>query len=232
MNLTFPMALYYYAPATAGCAATRPLACLAAGSRFWQAGSLGARAKAASLPPSSERPTMILKLFGKSAAPEAVFEVYRAIVAQSRRPLFYAEWGVPDTVTGRFDMISLHLALLFRRLKGESAAASRFSQAVFDLFFKDMDRSLREMGAGDLAVPKKIRNMGNLFYGLTTKLNEAMERGDRAEVEAVLRRNVFDDAEGADVPAFADYLEAEYARLKLQSVEAMVGGRVQLGEAA
>jgi cytochrome b pre-mRNA-processing protein 3 len=174
----------------------------------------------------------MLNLFKKSPDPEAVLAVYRAIVAQSRQPVFYAQWGVPDTVTGRFDVLSLHMGLVFRRLGGSGKPASDFAQALFDLFFKDMDRNLREMGAGDLAVPKKIRNMGNLFYGLTTKLNEAMERGDRAEVEAVLRRNVFDDAEGADVPAFADYLEAEYARLKLQSVEAMVGGRVQLGEAA
>ena len=47
----------------------------------------------------------------------------------------------------------------------EKPAGTEFSQAVFDLFFKDMDRSLREMGAGDLAVPKKIRKMGDLFYG-------------------------------------------------------------------
>lgn len=174
----------------------------------------------------------MLNLFKKSPDPEAVLAVYRAIVAQSRQPVFYAQWGVPDTVTGRFDVLSLHMGLVFRRLGGEGKPASDFAQALFDLFFKDMDRNLREMGAGDLAVPKKIRNMGNLFYGLMTKLNEAMERGDRAEVEAVLRRNLFDDAEGLAAPALADYLEAEYAKLKLQSVEAVIGGRVQLGEVA
>jgi hypothetical protein len=74
--------------------------------------------------------------------------------------------------------------------------------------------------------------MGNLFYGLMTNLNEAMERGDRAEVEAVLRRNLFDGAEAARVGPLADYLEAEFAQLKLQPVEAVIGGKVRLGEAA
>ena len=174
----------------------------------------------------------MLNLFKKSPDPEAVLAVYRAIVAQSRQPVFYAQWGVADTVTGRFDVLCLHMSLVFRRLSGGGKAASDFAQALFDLFFKDMDRNLREMGAGDLAVPKKIRNMGNLFYGLMTNLNEAMEKGDPAAVEAVLSRNLFDGATGPNVAALHDYLEAEYARLKLQTVDAVIGGKVMLGEAA
>jgi len=124
------------------------------------------------------------------------------------------------------------MSLVFRRLNGAGKTASDFSQALFDLFFKDMDRNLREMGAGDLSVPKKIRDMGNLFYGLMTNLNEAMERGDRAGVEQVLRRNLFDGAESARLGVLADYLEAEYGRLQRQPVEAMIAGRLALGEAA
>lgn len=175
----------------------------------------------------------MLNLFKKSPDPEAVYAVYRAIVAQSRQPVFYTEWGVPDTVTGRFDMICLHMSLVFRRLNGAGKPASEFAQALFDLFFKDMDRNLREMGAGDLSVPKKIRNMGNLFYGLMTNLNEAMERGDRAEAEAVLRRNIFGDgALAGEVSQLAGYLEAQYGKLKLQPVDAVIGGRLELSEAA
>lgn len=174
----------------------------------------------------------MLNLFKKSPDPDAVHAVYRAIVAQSRQPVFYAEWGVPDTVTGRFDMLSLHMGLVFRRLGGAGKPATEFAQALFDLFFKDMDRNLREMGAGDLAVPKRIRDMGNLFYGLTTNLNEAMARGDRAETEAIVKRNLFGDVEHPAVAALTDYLEAEYTRLAGQSVETIIGGKVLMGEAA
>jgi len=175
---------------------------------------------------------MIFGLFRKSPATEAVYAVYSAIVAQSRQPRFYAEWGVPDTVTGRFDMICLHMALLFRRLRSESKQVRVFSQAVFDLFFKDMDRSLREMGAGDLAVPKKIQKMGNIFYGLLTKLNDAMDRNDQAGVEAVLARNLFDEGSAHSVSELARYLFAEAAKLDGQPLEAIVAGRIELGVAA
>ena len=175
---------------------------------------------------------MILNLFRKNPAADAVYAVYTAIVAQSRQPVFYADWGVPDTVTGRFDMISLHLSLLFRRLRVEKQAGTEFSQALFDLFFKDMDRSLREMGAGDMAVPKKVRKMSEIFYGLMTNLNEAMDRDDRAEVEAVIRRNLFDAAE-TDAPALiAAYLFDEAARLERQPTAAILGGKLDTGVAA
>jgi cytochrome b pre-mRNA-processing protein 3 len=174
---------------------------------------------------------MVLSLFKKSVASGAVYDVYAALVAQSRQPRFYAEWGVPDTVTGRFDMVSLHMALLFRRLRSEKAAKA-FSQQLFDLFFLDMDRSLREMGAGDLAVPKKIRNMGNLFYGLLAKLDEALSSGEPAAVEAVLRRNVYVSApDGAPRP-LADYLIGESKRLAAVPVERILAGGLDRGVAA
>ena len=175
---------------------------------------------------------MILRLFRKSAATDAVYAVYSAIVAQSRQRRFYAEWGVPDTVTGRFDMICLHLALLFRRLRAEGGDVAKFSQAVFDLFFKDMDRSLREMGAGDLAVPKKIEKMGSIFYGLLGHLSEAMDNNDAAGLEAVLVRNVYDGEPHPSASAMAAYLIAEADRLATQPTASIIAGRLAMGEAA
>lgn len=174
---------------------------------------------------------MILSLFRKNTATEPVFAVYRAIVAQSRQPRFYAEWQVPDTVTGRFDMISVHMALLFRRLRREGAH-KQFSQSVFDLFFKDMDRSLREMGAGDLGVPKKIQKMGNIFFGLLAAMNEAMDRGDVAALEGVLSRNVFGGATGSHVQALAEYIIAEDAVLANQPADTITGGTIEFEVAA
>ena len=175
---------------------------------------------------------MALSLFRKKTATEPVFAVYRAIVAQSRQPRFYADWGVPDTVTGRFDMISLHLALLFRRLRAEGAPARVFSQAVFDLFFKDMDRSLREMGAGDLAVPKKIKKMGNLFFGLLASLDEALAGSDPAAVEVVLVRNIYGENANPFARRLAEYLIAESAALAAQPADVIVTGQISMGEAA
>jgi cytochrome b pre-mRNA-processing protein 3 len=134
---------------------------------------------------------MIFNLFRKPAvAPDLVDEAYLSIVAQSRQVKFYADWGVPDTVTGRFDMISLHLALLLHRLKHEESARA-FTQAVVELFFKDMDRSVRELGTSDIGVPKKVRKMGEVFYGLVGALDAPLDSKDVVALEAALARNVY-----------------------------------------
>jgi cytochrome b pre-mRNA-processing protein 3 len=164
---------------------------------------------------------MIFNLFRKPVAPDAVDEAYRSIVAQSRQPVFYAEWGVPDTVTGRFDMVSLHLVLLLRRLKAD-ATASAFTQALVDLFFLDMDRSVRELGVTDLGVPKKVKTMGNLFYGLVAALGDALDSGQPAAVESVLVRNVYGGA-NAGAAQLAGYLLAESERLSAESTLALIG---------
>ena len=154
---------------------------------------------------------MIFNLFRKSTGPDAAVEAYRSIVAQSRQEKFYADWGVPDTVTGRFDMVSLHMALTMHRLQAD-ASARGFVQALVDVFFRDMDGSIRELGVTDIGVPRKVKKMGNLFYGLANVLAAALDSGDRAAVEAVLVKNVY----GAADPRAADlatYLLDEASRL-------------------
>ena len=154
----------------------------------------------------------------------AHYALYEAIVAQSRQTHFYADWGVPDTVTGRFDMISLHMALVLRRLKREGPGTIVFSQTLFDLFFKDMDRSLREMGVGDISVPKRIEKMGGLFYGLVDGLGDALNSDDDGALEAFVLRN-FLPAEQADrAGAFAAYLTRQIAWLDGQTGDGIMKG--------
>jgi len=160
---------------------------------------------------------MIFNLFRKPVvAPDAIDQAYRSIVAQSRQPRFYAEWGIPDTVTGRFDMVSLHLALLLWRLKRE-ASARDFTQALVELFFRDMDRSIRELGVSDLGVPKKIKTMGNVFYGLVAALDPALDAGDAAALAAILERNVY-GAPHAGIASLAAYLVDQSRELTARPV--------------
>jgi cytochrome b pre-mRNA-processing protein 3 len=172
---------------------------------------------------------MIFKLFRKTAPDDAVYAAYNFIVAQSRQPRFYADWGVPDTVTGRFDMISLHLALLLRRLKADESAAP-FGQQLVNLFFSDMDRSLREMGVGDLSVPKKMRKMGELFYGTVAALDDGLSATEPGKLEAMLVKNIYSGTDNAGATPLADYLRAEAQALEQRQVATLVTG--QLGAAA
>ena len=129
--------------------------------------------------------------------------IYSEIVAQARSPAFYARLGAPDDLDGRFDLILLHAYVVLRRLRAEDGD-SPLSQAVFDAMFADMDRSLREMGVGDLSVPKRIKEMGRAAFGRFAAYDAAMEEGETA-FAAALRRNVYG---GAPTPPSAESLAA------------------------
>lgn len=153
--------------------------------------------------------------------------LYAAIVAAARRPVPYAHWGVPDTLDGRFDMISLHLFLVLDRLKGDADA---FRQNLVDEFFLDMDRSLREMGVGDLSVGKKVRKMAESFYGRVTAYEKALA-GANGDFRAALARNVFPDgAPGGASEALEAYAVAAREMLAGQAVEAITAGTVNFPE--
>ena len=107
---------------------------------------------------------MIFPLFRRRVRPGTISTLYGTIVAQARLPCFYREYRVPDTVNGRLDLLVLHLALVLDRLADESQLRE-LGQALFDHFCTDMDRNLREIGIGDLSVPKHMQRVGEAFYG-------------------------------------------------------------------
>lgn len=116
---------------------------------------------------------------------------------------FYRDCGVPDTVDGRFDLIVLHTYIVLDRLRAEGEAGRKLSQQLFDTLFDDMDRSLREMGVGDLSVGKHVKRMASGFYGRMKAYDEARAAGDEALAEA-LRRNVYGAPGGLEAVAGGD----------------------------
>lgn len=173
---------------------------------------------------------VLASLFSRSDDRQAARKLYLGVVAQARDPVFYAELGVPDTVDGRFDMIALHAWLVMRRLKPESAAAARVSQALFDVLFDDMDRSLRETGAGDLGVGRRVKTMAKAFYGRIAAYDEGLA-GDEDALAAALGRNLYRGADpgAARLAAVAGYIRCEAAALEAQDLEDLLGGRVRFG---
>jgi cytochrome b pre-mRNA-processing protein 3 len=150
--------------------------------------------------------------FRRRRQEQKIDALYGAIVAQARRPAFYVEYGVADTVTGRFDMIVLHLALVLRRLREAPESERPLGQGLFDAFCNDLDGNLREMGVGDLKVPKEMRRFGEAFYGRAAAYDRALAAIDPAELAATLARNVFAQAEHPDAVRLAAYVrEAERA---------------------
>ncbi len=163
----------------------------------------------------------------RSPRADTIAGLYGVIVAQARRTVFYLDYGVPDTLAGRFDMIVLHLVLVVRRLRRETAAIRALGQGVFDLFCRDMDHSFREMGIGDLAVPKHMRGVAEAFYGRAAAYEEAIDRAE-GELAAVLARNIFPDAPVPPACAgrMAGYVRAAIDQLEHHDAESFAQARV------
>jgi len=173
---------------------------------------------------------MILRHFRSYSSGRSIRDLYGMIVAQARAPAFYSAYGVPDTVQGRFDLIVLHLVLVLERLdaRGAGAGAERgFGQKLFDIFCRDLDGNLREMGVGDLAVPKRMRAFGEAFYGRQAAYHAAFTAPDDRELEKALTRNIFD---GTDIAPgavrLARYARAALRQFELQDESALLGGEI------
>ena len=125
---------------------------------------------------------MISLPFRRSRQTPNIDALYGMIVAQARSPAFYRGYGVPDTVAGRLDMIVLHLVLLLRQLTeatARSGAVSPLGQQLFDRFCRDIDDNFREMGVGDLAVPKEMQRVAEAFYGRAKVYESALADDER-----------------------------------------------------
>jgi len=120
---------------------------------------------------------------------EVLRPLWHKIVELSRNPVLYRYDGVADTVEGRFDMITVILAVVVLRLERDRVLA-REAALLTELFVEDMDGQLRESGVGDVVVGKQIGKLVAVLGGRLGALREARASRDRAALEAVLARNV------------------------------------------
>ncbi len=171
---------------------------------------------------------MLKRLRDRKAARETAGALYRAVVAQARSPEFYGEAGVPDTLDGRFELVALHAFMVLRRLQADPERTGVLAQALFDTMFDDMDRSLREMGAGDLGVGRRVKFMASSFLGRVKAYEAGLESGDEA-LRSALVRNLYGTvpAPADDARAMARYTRDQLASLEDQPLDDLVAGSVR-----
>jgi len=148
-------------------------------------------------------------------------------VAAARQTAFYSHWNVPDTPLGRFEMLSLHMFLFQHRLRGEGGVTQEIAQVLIDEFFLDVDHSLRELGIGDVGVPKRMKKLAKMFYGRTAAYDDALERNDHDGLTVALARNVRPDAGSwPEASRLASYVAEACRQLAAQPSESIVSGTV------
>jgi cytochrome b pre-mRNA-processing protein 3 len=169
---------------------------------------------------------MIFPRFRRKPRPDTISALYGMIVAQARMRCFYRDYAVADTVNGRFDLIVLHMAMALDRLF-QDAALRDLGQGVFDLFCQDMDQNLREMGIGDLGVPKHMRRMGEAFYGRAQAYRDAMADSNPRVLAEAVERNIYTGSHTAEAARLAAYMREAVRDLAAQDSAVLAGGAIR-----
>ena len=169
---------------------------------------------------------MLKALFSRRVESTPAERLYATVVAQARLPAFYTSLGVPDSLDGRFELICLHCYLVLRRLRRDQDATAETAQQLVDLLFEDMDHSLREMGAGDLGVGKRVKRMAEAFTGRIAAYDAAWSAGP-AELAQALERNLYGTTttDPTMLGSMARYLQAAAAGLNQQETAALLAGK-------
>ena len=180
---------------------------------------------------------MIFALFRRSANARLIERLHGEIMAGVRQPALYVEYGVADTFDGRFELLVLLMVLFVRRLARMPAPGPDIAQELTDQMFAELDAAMREMGVGDLAVPKRIKKQAAAFLGRRNAYDGALDAEGMDELQAALARNVYGEAPEGVASAhaavrLARYVRAVDAALAGQSIEAIVRGPVALPAAA
>ena len=164
---------------------------------------------------------MILNLFRRASSHGIVESLYTEIVAAARRPAFFMPpVNVPDTFDGRFEVLALHATSILRRLSALPAPAPALAQDIADRIFQGFDAALREMGVGDLTVPKRMKMLAGDFGGRGAAYAAALD--GREPLEATVARNVYGDSDaaaGSVLAAWLRDLQAVLAQTDLATFE-------------
>lgn len=167
---------------------------------------------------------VLSRWIGRDTLRRRAHEIYVTTAQAARRPEFFTDLGVPDTVEGRYDLVSLHVILVLRTLKTKKDETARLAQLVFDVMFRDVDDTLREMGVGDLRVGKKVREYAEAFFGRALAYEQGLD--GEISLEDALARNVYgsDDARVGD--RLAGYVRRANAQLEEAGPGAIEAGKI------
>ncbi len=160
-------------------------------------------------------------------------KLYQEVLRQSRNPVFYTSYSIPDTIEGRFEMVSLHGGLIVNRLcrPDMGLEGRKLAQAFFDVMFKNIDWAIRENGVGDLAVPRRIKKMMSEFKGRAIAYDEAAKDDKNGSIVHVLLRNVYGQESSRPsqdtIELMADYIHTSVITLDKSSLSDLYQGNIR-----
>lgn len=168
---------------------------------------------------------------GDQKAVDMARQLYAAIVAQARQPVFYRDLGIADTIPGRFELVSLHMFIVLNRLSGKGGLDDDVAQQLVNVMFDDMDDVARETGVGDMGVGPRIKKLARSFRSRLEYYKEAIEGDTRGTLPEAINEIHFKQ-DKAQMPAanrLAEYVRAGQTRVGDMSVEEMIAAKQLFG---
>jgi cytochrome b pre-mRNA-processing protein 3 len=175
---------------------------------------------------------MVFARWRARRASKALIEQLRGeIVAAARRPALYETLGAPDRIDGRFELLTLHVGLVLRRLIAIGGLGHDIAQDLVNDVFLHFDDTLREMALSDVAVSKRLKTIKEAFYGRNAAYAAALDSRSRPDLAASLARNVYGARDGApQAGSLADYVASVDAALAETSLQDFATGRFRFPE--
>jgi len=170
---------------------------------------------------------MLTWLRARSRSGRTAAELYGSIVTAARREIFYSELGVPDTPDGRFAMLALHMYLVLERLQEEGPEGQKLSRALVERFVTDIYDCMRELGVGDLTVPRKVKKAAGALYDWSAQFRQAKTAGgETALADAVKRCLLPPEADSRAPKVLATYICEEERRFREHPATALLAGKI------
>jgi cytochrome b pre-mRNA-processing protein 3 len=135
--------------------------------------------------------SFLQRIFGQSRPDprDRLRQLYASIIAKGRELHWYEEGKVPDTLDGRFGMISSVLAVTMLRME-QIPEAAQDTAYLTELFVEDMDAQMREAGIGDVVVAKDMGKIMSVLGGRLGAFRGAFD--DPAKLDAAIERNIYE----------------------------------------
>ncbi len=151
-------------------------------------------------------------------------QLYAAIVAQARQPVFYSDLDIKDTIPGRFELVTLHMFIILDRLTNRGELEDKVAQKLVNVMFQDMDDVARETGVGDMGVGPRIKKLARSFRSRLEYYKQAIEGDERGTLpEAIIE--IHFDKDKAQLPKaeqLAGYVLEGQSRVGGFSLEEML----------
>jgi len=169
---------------------------------------------------------MFTWLARKSKSKTTARELYGAVVTQARTPAFYGPLGVADTAEGRYELIALHLVLVLERLGQPDSVDEPLRRAVLETFITDMDDCVREMGAGDMSVARRVKKAAGGIYTRAAVYGAGLAAKDDEALRLALADFLYEGRPNAASARAVAYVRAAAVSLASQPANQLAAGRV------